>query len=214
MKTKNALIFWGGWDGHQPEKMASIFAEDLETNGFNVHSENSLLPLEDPSLLSGFDLIIPCWTMGTLTDTQGKNLQGAVLSGTGLAGTHGGMGDAFRGNLHYEWMVGGMFVGHPYCGEYTVRLTAECDPITNGMAQEFKYCSEQYYMLVDTGITVLAEALYTYENRRCVMPVVWKKTWGQGRVFYSALGHSPDEYYEYPHVREMHTRGFLWAARD
>ena len=31
--------------------------------------------------------------------------------------------DAFRGNVEYQWMVGGQFVGHPHVGKYTVRLT-------------------------------------------------------------------------------------------
>jgi hypothetical protein len=45
------------------------------------------------------------------------------------------------------------------------------------------------------------------------MPVVWTKTWGKGRVFYSALGHDPSEFDAYPEVFAMALRGLQWAAR-
>lgn len=208
---RKALILWGGWSGHEPEQFATLLAEDLRSAGFSVRTDNALDPLVATALLE-LDLIVPCWTMGELTEAQSRGLQEAVRAGAGLAGIHGGMGDAFRGNLDYEWMVGGHFVGHPHVGDYTVRLTAVDHEITAGMPAEFAYRSEQYYMMIDPGITVLAETLYTYEGRTCVMPVVWTKNWGRGRVFYSALGHSPQEFIDFPEVRRMTLRGLVWAA--
>ncbi len=210
---KKAIILWGGWDGHEPRQTAETFREDLAANGFEVRVENSLEPLADADALKAYDLIFPCWTMDKLSPEQGKGLHEAVRSGCGLGGVHGGMGDAFRGNTEYEWMVGGHFVGHPHVGEYSVRLTEVSHPITEGLPCEFPYNSEQYYMLVDPAVTVLADTLYTYEGRRCRMPVVWTKSWGRGRVFYSSLGHKPKEFLDFPHVRAMTVRGLLWAAR-
>jgi type 1 glutamine amidotransferase len=46
-----------------------------------------------------------------------------------------------------------------------------------------------------------------------VMPVVWKRRHGQGRVFYSSLGHFAAEF-QVPEMREIFRRGLLWAARD
>lgn len=211
MKQK-ALILAGGWSGHEPEAFADLFAKDLTAAGFSVQVETSLDLLADP-VLPSFDLIFPCWTMGQLTEDQGKGLQAAVRGGSGLGGIHGGMGDAFRGNLDYEWMVGGHFVGHPHVGDYTVRLTSIRHEITDGLACEFPYRSEQYYMMIDPGITVLAETTYTHEGHRCTMPVVWTKQWGAGKVFYNALGHKPREFLDHPHVHQMTVRGLLWAAR-
>jgi len=45
-----------------------------------------------------------------------------------------------------------------------------------------------------------------------VMPVVWKRHHGRGRVFYSSLGHDTREF-ALPQVREITRRGLLWAAR-
>ncbi len=208
-----ALIFQGGWAGHEPCRMAGLFSDDLKALGFEVEIVDALGILADRAALSAFDLIVPCWTMGSLSPEETNGLVEAVRAGCGLAGAHGGMGDAFRGNIDYEWMTGGHFVGHPHVGDYIVRRTAVEHPVTTGMPETFAYHSEQYYLMTDPGITVLADTVYTHEERRVTMPVVWVKSWGKGRVFYSALGHAVSEFEDYPAMRELVRRGFQWAAR-
>ena len=211
---KSALVIWGGWDGHTPKATAEIIAGKLEQNGFDVRVENALTPLEDVAAMQKLNLIVPMWTMGELSNEQWAGLHQAVHdAGVGIAGVHGGMGDAFRGRVEYQWLVGGQFLGHPYVGAYTVELTTEDNPITKGMPRSFVYNSEQYYMGIDPAINLLAWTSYEFEGRKCKMPVVWTKAWGQGRVFYSALGHVAEEFRKYPDVLEMTIRGMLWAAR-
>lgn len=211
---KRALLFWGGWPGHQPEAFAGRLATELGKHGFETELVDSLEVLADVDELSRFDLIVPGWTMGTLTPEQSKGLNAAVQAGVGLGGLHGGMGDAFRGNLDYEWMVGGHFVGHPHVGDYEVRVSVADHPITAGLPRTFPYESEQYYLLVDPGVQVLAEADYAWSGEPCVMPVAWVRSWGKGRVFYSALGHDPAELDRFPESLELAVRGLRWAACD
>ncbi|MDF3130356.1 ThuA domain-containing protein [Kiritimatiellaeota bacterium B1221] len=208
-----ALIFYGGWDGHQPAECAELFAKELEAQGVKVTLSDSLNALNDPEKVKRYDLIVPIWTMGEISKEQSDNLLNAVKAGTGLAGFHGGMGDAFRGNIDYEWAVGGIFVGHPHIGDYTVRLTETQHEITEGLPLEFPYNSEQYYMLTDPGNNVLADTLYDHDGRRAVMPVVWTRSLGRGRVFFSALGHQVQEFRDFPQVKEMTVKGLLWAMR-
>lgn len=210
----NAILFYGGWEGHEPEAFAKLFGDALEARGYTVERTDSLAGLDDIEHLAQADLIIPCWSMGALTPQRERNLCQAVRTGTGLAGIHGGMGDAFRSSLDYEWMVGGHFVGHPHVGPYTVRLTQPEHPILQNLPSSFDYDSEQYYMLLDPAADILAATTYQHEGRRCEMPVVWTKQWGNGRVFYSALGHVMKEFEQYPHVFEMTLRGFQWATRQ
>lgn len=211
MNLKKALIVWGGWDGHTPKAAAELTERELKARNFEVRVEASLDPLADKEALKGLDLIVPIWTMGTLSKEQWEGLNDAVSNaGVGLGGFHGGAGDAFRGKLEYEWMVGGLFVGHPYVGEYTVKLTGAKSPITKGMKKSFKYKSEQYYMMVDPGNKVLATT--SYVGCKVEMPVVWTKSWGKGRVFYSALGHTAAELESCPEVLAMTLRGMEWAA--
>ena len=212
LKTPNILFLQGGWDGHKPEQIVHKFTTALIGHGCKTEMITSLERLADTDWLKTFDVISPCWTMGKLSPEESAGLRGAVHGGVGLGGIHGGMGDAFRGDLDYEWMVGGHFVGHPHVGDYTVKVTRPEDSIMQGLPTEFSYKSEQYYMLMDPGVRVLAEADYTFEERTCTMPVVWTKHWGKGRVFYSTLGHDPAEFDTYPQVFRMSLNGILWAA--
>jgi len=205
-------MFSGGWDGHQPEVFASRLQAALTPDGLAVESVGTLDLLNDKAALSGYDVIIPNWTMGTLTPEQVANLAEVVRGGVGLAGIHGGMGDAFRGQTEYEWMVGGHFVGHPHVGAYTVRITESSSPVTEGLPLSFAYDSEQYYLLVDPAVNVLADSVYTHEGRESVMPIAWTKAWGAGRVFYSSLGHDPKEFDAFPDSLTLATRGIRWAA--
>jgi len=209
-----ALIVYGGWKGHEPAEVSELFAKALADRGHEVQRSDTLGSLEDVEAVKGFDVIVPHWTMGDISDDQWKALDEAVRSGVGVAGVHGGFGDSMRGCLGYQWMAGGQFVGHPTVGEYEVYLTETANPITEGCPPVFTYNSEQYYQIVDPGVNVLAETPYDYDGHRIIMPCIWTKTWGEGRVFYSALGHVAQEFVDFPHVLELTIRGIEWAARS
>jgi len=212
---RKALIFWGGWDGHTPDRSAEVVNGMLAGNGFDVtvHKGTDILATAD---LPSFDLIVPMVTMSAIEKPELQALTKAISEGTGLAGFHGTMGDSFRNETEYQFMVGGQWVSHPgNIIDYTVDVTRPDDPIMQGV-QSFPYRSEQYYMHVDPSNEVLATTTFTGEHldfiKGVVMPVVWKKHYGKGRVFYSALGHTADEF----SVLEMRTifeRGAIWAAR-
>lgn len=213
---KNALIVWGGWDGHQPEQCAAIVEEFLIENGFSVSKQNKTSAFADPDL-ARFDLIVPIYTMGTIADGEAKNLSAAVESGVGLAGYHGGMGDSFRGSTDYQFMTGGQWVAHPgNIISYRVNITDKSDPITAGI-DDFDYKSEQYYMHVDPSNHVLATTTFSGEYCSWIkgvqMPVVWKRTHGAGKVFYSSLGHVAAEF-DVPEMATIFRRGMLWATRQ
>jgi type 1 glutamine amidotransferase len=212
--NNNALIVAGGWDGHKPLETAARLARELKAVGIHTDIEGTLDVFSDVEKLKTYSLISPCWTMGELTKEQSTGLQTAIRGGCALAGLHGGAGDAFRGNIDYEWMVGGHFVGHPHVGDYTIRIKDLSSPICEGLPWYFPYRSEQYYMLVDPGVSVIADTEYFYEDRFVSMPVAWVKHWGKSRIFYSALGHDPAEFDEFPHALNLAIRGFRWAIGD
>jgi len=213
---KSALLVWGGWNGHEPEKGARLFAPFLESQGYQTTLSDTLDIYTDAATMQSMDLIVPIWTMGTITESQEKGLLAAVKAGTGLAGWHGCMADSFRQNTEYQFMVGGQWVAHPgNIYEYTVNISKADDPIVAGLS-DFQMHSEQYYMHVDPLIEVLATTTFTGQHASwidgCVMPVVWKKRWGQGRVFYSSLGHVRSDL-EVPEALTIMQRGMLWASR-
>ncbi len=217
MSKKSALMVWGGWLGHQPRECVALFAAELEREGFEVTVSDSLASFEDDAELSGYSLIVPCWTMGELSGAQEKGLLDAVRAGTGLAGWHGGMCDAFRNSPGYQFMTGGQWVEHPGgIVEYTVNIVRRDDPVVAGL-DDFRMRSELYYMHVDPSNEVLASvsvdgAVYPW-IAGCVMPAVWKRAYGRGRVFYSALGHQVSDF-DVPECFAVMKRGMLWANRS
>lgn len=214
---KKALISWGGWDGHEPKPCTDFLAPILEELGFDVEIANTLDVYLDADKMGSLSLVINNWTMSTITREQEKGLLDAIKGGVGIAGWHGGMGDAFRNNTDYQWMVGGQWVSHPdNIIEYEVNIIDHEDPITKGIS-DFKIKSEQYYMHVDPSNQVLATT--TFESKSApwingaVIPVAWKRKWGEGRVFYSSLGHVAKDFVDSPEATEIQKRGILWASR-
>ena len=215
--AKKAIMVWGGWEGHEPKQCVDIFAPILEEEGFAVTISDTLDTYKDRDLMAEQDLVVPAWTMGQIEGEQEQGLLAAVDSGVGIAGWHGCMADSFRNNTTYQFMVGGQFVAHPDgIIDYTVNIAAPDDPIVAGL-DDFQMHSEQYYMHTDPGNQVLATT--TLEGRQSapwvngtVMPVVWKRAWGAGRVFYSSLGHVARDF-DVPVAREIQRRGMIWASR-
>ena len=215
---KSVLMVWGGWDGHEPKQCVDCFVPWLESQGFKVELSNTLDSYLDPQKMASFDLIVPAWTMGTITAEQEKGLSDAVMAGVGLAGWHGGMCDSFRNSTTYQFMTGGQFVSHPGgIKDYGVHIVNSTDPITKGI-RDFRVKSEQYYMHVDPSNEVLATTTFDGQSdgmdwiKDTVMPVVWKRRWGKGRVFYSSLAHVAKDF-DVPEVFELVKRGMLWATR-
>jgi len=213
---KSALFVWGGWDGHQPKQCAEIFSGILQSEGYRTEIYDTLDVYLDAEKLQSFDLIVPVWTMGTITKEQQKGLLTAIESGIGLGGWHGGMADSFRNNTEYQFMVGGQWVAHPgNIIDYRVNIINHDDPITAGLS-DFDMQSEQYYMHVDPSNEVLATTTFSGEHaywiEGAVMPVVWKRKWGKGKVFYCSLGHQAKDF-DVPEAREIVRRGLLWATR-
>ena len=215
-KKKKALFVWGGWEGHEPKQCVDIFAPWLKEQGFDVEISNTLDSYLDAAKLKSLDLIVQAVTQAAITSEQEKGLLDAVMGGVGIAGWHGGLADSFRSSVNYEYMIGGQWVAHPGgVIDYEVNIVDPMDPITAGLT-DFKMHSEQYYMQVDPNNKVLATTRFSGRYDRwikgVVMPVVWKKPFGKGRVFYTSLGHVASDF-DVPQAREIVKRGILWAAR-
>lgn len=229
-----AVLFVGGWEGHKPTDFGNWCRDLLVENGFTVDVHDSLEPLASPDLLADVDLIVPIWSsarsshqaeFGNMTKPQEDGLLHLIANGCGLAGWHGHMGDAFRDRPTYHFLIGGQFVAHPPGWpdnpvpsedfvDYDVTICRPDDPIVKGISS-FRLFSEQYYMLVDPSNEVLATTTFSGDHlwwiEGTVIPVVWKRRWNKGRVFYCSVGHRLQDLQE-PQVTEIIRRGAIWAA--
>ena len=216
---KKALIFQGGWDGHEPQLTSKRFAAMLEKHDYSVTISDTLECLRDYDELVTNDLLVSCWTMGQIDGALTNNVARAVGAGCGLAGCHGGMCDAFRNDTQWQFMTGGQWVSHPGGDgiEYKVNICHGSSPITEGL-EDFDVKSEHYYLHIDPSIEVLATTrfplvnYYHSSNKIVDMPVAWTKFWGLGRVFYTSLGHHDDVFDNSPNAAILMERGLVWAG--
>ena len=216
---KTAWIFQGGWDGHEPKLVSKRFQRLLEKHDYKAEIFDTLEPMADLEALKALDLIVPCWTMGTIDPKYTKNVSLAVGAGVGLAGCHGGMCDSFRQDTQWQFITGGQWVSHPGGDgiHYTVNIRKGSSPIVEGL-EDFEVDSEHYYLHVDPAIEVLATTrfpivpYYHIANKPVDMPVAWTKFWGNGRVFYCSLGHHDDVFERSPAAETLMERGLLWAG--
>jgi type 1 glutamine amidotransferase len=197
--TRHALVTWGGWDGHRPEECAAWAAEVLRRNGFDVTVTDSLAPLADPFAADELDLVVPVWSIAEAPDEELDAFCALVARGVGVAAFHGAIA-GFRRHYGWQHVLGGQFVWHPEPRDYSV------DVVGGG---SFPLHTEQYYVHVDPANEVLATT--TFEDGT-VVPAVWRRTWGAGRVFYSSIGHDP-ETLRVPEAERLWEAGALWATR-
>ena len=217
--NKKVLVLNGGWDGHEPELTSKRFAGLMEKNGYSCTISESLDVLSDFDKLCELDLVVACWTMGEIDNNYVINLAKAVGTGVGLAGCHGGMCDAFRNDTEWQFLTGGQWVSHPGGDgvEYMVNICKGSSPIVEGL-DDFIVNSEHYYLHIDPAVEVLATTrfpavnYYHISNKPVDMPIAWTKFWGNGRVFYTSLGHHDDVFDISPNSQILMERGMLWAA--
>lgn len=214
---RRALVVRGGWEGHAPVAVTDLFLPFLKDRGYAVETSQDLAVYEDAELLAAADLVVQCWSMGEITPAQSRGLAAAVRAGTGFAGWHGGIVDSFRGDLDYFMVTGGQFLMHPPgFVDHAVHLVPErsAHPVVAGLA-DFRVHTEQYWVATDPAVDVLATTVFGAGQERAepvVMPAVWTRTHGAGRVFVSTIGHKADDF-DVPEVRALTERGLLWASR-
>jgi type 1 glutamine amidotransferase len=190
------LVFYGGWDGHEPKQVAEYFGQLLRKKQVDVTITDDMTKLEDTGFTGSMDIIVPVVTMAQISKEQVESVSEAVAGGTGLLGCHGGMCDAFRDSVLWQFMTGGNWVSHPG-GDgvpYQVEIRNSSSPLVAEI-DNFQVESEHYYLHVDPVVEVLATTRfpnvhwYHSTNGSVDMPVVWTKKWGHGRVYYISLGH-------------------------
>ncbi len=198
-----ALIIWGGWEGHKPELTANILKEELNKNEFEVKSTSNFAVLLNEDLLK-YDVIIPVWSVGIKSTVYLKMLLNAVREGVGLAGFHGAI-KWFIDDKYYL-LIGGNYLKDTEEESFQVKITDTYHPITEYI-DDFQITSEKYYLQYDPRNKILAEADFGDVK----MPISWVRKFGDGRVFYTSLAHSPEHLFE-KHSLKMLLNGIEWAA--
>ncbi len=204
---KRAMIFTGGYPGHEPEKVSVWLSGILKEEGYSVDVFTNLDCLDDIKKLEEYAVICPLYFMGEMSEERTMHLMEAVSKyRCALIGFHG-MADGFRGNVKYNMLTGAQFAGHPLgkMTEYMV-YTNESLGIPN-----FKVVTEQLFLMVSPAVEVLAYSEFEPQShpyfsnieKPIKMPVVFRHRFGGGQVFYCSLGHNMAFIETCPQLREI-----------
>ncbi|NWF83890.1 MAG: ThuA domain-containing protein [Bryobacteraceae bacterium] len=183
-----------------------------------------------PEALAGYQAIFINYNGPRLGPAQEKAIEEFVRRGGGLVSFHQGLygewfGQRFnaqrrweetgsRGWAAWEEMIGARWnpelLGHTLRGVFEVK----CQSHPACAEASFTANDELYHRFdLKPGTKVVATAFSDtkVQGTGKVEPIAWTNSYGQGRVFFTTLGHDATALYQ-PGVRRLFARATEWAA--
>ncbi|MBR0827143.1 ThuA domain-containing protein [Bradyrhizobium manausense] len=163
------------------------------------------------------------YTSGELpmSGVEKRALLNFVRSGRGFLGVHSAT-DTFYTWPDYLDLVGGYFDGHPWHQAVTIEVVDAGDPLVAFLGQslqvedeiyqisDFDYRGSHVLLRLDPSSVDLSKA--GVHQRFYGWPLAWTRVFGQGRVFYTALGHEASVWHDVRY-QQILTNAILWSTR-
>jgi type 1 glutamine amidotransferase len=144
-----------------------------------------------------------------------------VLSGRGFLGVHSAT-DTFYTWPDYLDLIGGYFNGHPWHQAVNIDVVDPGDPLVAFLGNSFQIEDEIYqisdfdyrrsHVLLRLDPSSVDLSKPGVHQRFYGLPLVWTRFYGQGRVFYSALGHEVSVWQDVRYQRLL-SNAILWSMR-
>ena len=209
---------------HDSIPMSQAVMRELgERSGvFEVVSSEDL-SLINAETLRGFDVLY-FFTSGELplSDQQKADLLAFVRGGKGFGGVHSAT-DTLYTWPEYGDLVGAWFNGHPWAQDVAVQVEDRDHPITRGFGASFRIADEIYqfrdfsrdrvHVLLSLNTTSVDLSAPGVANPNGDFPLAWYRDYGDGRVFYTALGH-PVETWLDERFQTLLTNAIKWLAGE
>ncbi|MFF1877246.1 ThuA domain-containing protein [Leifsonia sp. NPDC058230] len=216
--TRNALVVVNGDDIHHDLLSASQVFQQLGIEaGLVTRRAMGLNRFVDarPETADA-DVYLFYTAGGQFPTAQQEALAAAVAAGTGFVGVHGANIMGWEGDgidpadRPYFDLLGNRYLSHGpghHEGRHTIEIVGE-HPITEGL-DDFELFDEYYeFEFADDDVQVIAQR---HRADGVVIPVMYVRNVGEGRVVYLALGHDMRSWGE-PPVRTLVRRALAWAA--
>ena len=213
-----AMVVVNGDDIHHDLISAAHVFQQLGTEaGFATRRAMGTARFTDPRPETADNDVYLFYTAGGhFATAQQQALADAVRGGKGLVGVHGANIMGWRGDgldpadrPLFE-LLGNRYLSHGpghHEGRHTIEIVAD-HPITRGV-EDFELFDEYYeFELADDDVKVLAQR---HRADGEVIPVLYARDVGAGRVVYLALGHDMRSWGE-PPVRTLVRQALLWAS--
>lgn len=142
-----------------------------------------------------------------------------VRSGRGFLGVHSAT-DTFYTWPDYLDLIGGYFNGHPWHQTVMIEVADPSDPLVAFLGHslqvedeiyqisDFDYRGSHVLLRLDPGSVDLSKP--GVHRRFYGWPLAWTRSYGEGRVFYTALGHEASVWQDARYQR-MLTNAILWS---
>jgi uncharacterized protein len=213
-----AMVVVNGDDIHHDLITASLVFQQLGTEaGFATRRAAGTGRFADPRPETAeSDVYLLYLSGGQFHTGQQQALADAVALGKGLVAIHcsnvmgwqdGGLDPAYR---PFFELLGNRYLSHGpghHEGRHTIEIVTG-HPVTDGVS-DFELFDEYYeFELADDKVTVLAQR---QRADGVVIPVMYVRESGAGRVVYLALGHDMRAWGE-PPFRQLVRQALTWAA--
>ena len=166
----------------------------------------------DAEMSKRFDAVL-VYTQGEvlgLEQDHRDSLLHFVRSGGGLVALHCAA-DTMKWNRDYVAMVGGKFQTHPPFGPIKVRRALGDHPVLAGIG-DMVLEDEFYYLdscrLDDKSVLLTGEGPTDGKTR----PLAWTKSYGEGRVLTTVLGHGPQTHGN-QEFHKLVANGLRWVTQ-
>ena len=218
------LLLSGGQRHHHGYRDQAFYLSNLleDTGRYETTIVEDAAILESPAL-GKYDVLVVLADRRDhefhLSTPQQQALLDAVEGGLGYVSIHGADNSAPDWVPAWREMLGGVFshVGLPDSktrkGTYRVEIAESDHPIVKGL-DDFDLNDELYYQIqMQPGVQPLA----TVELEGQDWPVAWTRTYGEGRVFHTPLGHrdfgpDKDDPLRNPGMARLLMQGIIWVA--
>jgi type 1 glutamine amidotransferase len=189
--------------------------------GFEVSASEDV-SVFTPESLRRFAAVM-FYTTGELpmSEAQKAALTSFVRAGGGFLGVHSAT-DTFYLWPEYLKLIGGYFNEHPWHQPVTIQVADPSSPLLGFLAPSFTIMDEIYQIsdFADGGSHVLLRldpssvdlSAPGVHPRFYGWPLAWTRSYGAGRVFYTALGHE-EAVWRDPRYQHLLRNAILWAMR-
>jgi uncharacterized protein len=171
--------------------------------------------------LKRFDVVVFANTTGELpiSDAGKEAFLAWLRGGKAFVGMHSATDTLYKWP-EYGRMIGGYFDGHPWHQKVTVKVEDTQHPATRHLGSSFEI-SEEIYQFRDWSrdgkhvlLSIDTGSIDAGKGKRADRDyaVAWVRDEGQGRVFYTSLGHGEDVWRD-PRYQQHLVGGIAWAMR-
>lgn len=191
---------------HNSEMLADILLKEYFKDGINITFTTNPDDLNEDNL-GHYDGLILYANHDSITQSQETALLGFVRGGKGFIPLHCAS-FCFRNSPEVVKLIGGQFKSHKY-DSFPAVITQPAHPVMKGIAS-FTTLDETYvHDKISDDIEVLSERVEGDHHE----PYTWVRSYGEGRVFYTAYGHDENTFTNKGFL-DLVRNGILWAVGD